>query len=165
MNKIYAKFLWLVFTMIFTTCRHTTEETNSIVDFKRSPSSIVGEWEVTHAEVIYSNQGVKQETINQVEKTANRYEYRFFKDNKFERGQPETFRVGVEEMHGMYKIDSVNQKIKWFLEYKSASKDTTTFDYIEINSNKIVLIEPYGTSIKVLKILNRKKRITEAKIH
>src|SRR5690606_29144559 len=121
---------------IFSSCIETNDQTSGPVGFNRA-LSIEGEWEVTHAEVIYSNQKLKKETINDTENLARNYEYRFFEPNKFERGQPETFRPGIEEMHGMYKIDSASNKIRWYLENRNGiAKDTILFDYIEINSNK-----------------------------
>ncbi len=149
----------VVYIAIFITsisCNENTKQDNSIS--WKSYNSIEGEWEVSFAEVINeSPQTLNQSSIDNVESTANRYEYRFFPNNKFERGQPETQTAQVEEMHGIYEIDSINNKLTFYLEWnKPESRDTLQFDLIEINPYKIAFLEQWGTRIKVLTVLHRK---------
>lgn len=156
-RELYRKLIVILIVSSIASCGDTRSESTNL-KAQKAYSNIIGEWEVTHAEVVNKPEGIATDkTVKQIEETANKYEYRFFENNRFERGQPKTFLSGLEEMHGHYKIDSLDKKIVWYLEWNNKTiVDTTSFDYIEVNPYKIVMIEPYG-AFKTLVILNRKE--------
>lgn len=153
MTKAKWKFHLLLAIMMFA-CQKPQNETT---DDNQLFDTIEGEWKVSFAEVInQSTKTMKADIIENVEGTALRYHYRFFPSNKFERGQPETRNAVVEEMHGTYKIDSIDRKLSFYLEWdKSERRDTVHCELIEINPYKIAYIEKWAPKIEVLTVLHR----------